>query len=101
MGSSPFGVTSPSQAPQRRSAPQLRIHAADGTEARVIDATPLAALAEFRVQAPELLQVPTRDGFLMEAMLDRYRRSLGQLRLHAPAERPEQGGDEAETNEGA
>ncbi len=50
-------------------APQLRIHAADGAETRVIDASPLAALAEYRIQAPELMQVPIRDGFLMEAML--------------------------------
>ena len=35
----------------------------------MIDAAPLAALAEYRLQRPELLQVKTRDGFVMEAML--------------------------------
>jgi dipeptidyl-peptidase-4 len=49
--------------------PQVRIHAADGTEARVIDAKPVAALAEYRLRRPELIQVKTRDGFVMEAML--------------------------------
>jgi dipeptidyl-peptidase-4 len=49
--------------------PQVRIHAADGTEALVIDAAPLAALADYRLQRPELVQVKTRDGFVMEAML--------------------------------
>ena len=49
--------------------PQVRLHAADGTEALVIDASPVAALAEYRLQRPELVQVPTRDGFVMEAML--------------------------------
>lgn len=49
--------------------PQVRIHAADGAEARVIDATPPRALAGFRLVRPELVQVKTRDGFVMEAML--------------------------------
>ena len=49
--------------------PQVRVHAADGAEARVIDASPVAALAEYRLQKPELVQVKTRDGFVMEAML--------------------------------
>ena len=48
---------------------QVRIHAADGTEARVIDAKAPPALAEYRLQRPELVQVRTRDGFVMEAMM--------------------------------
>lgn len=48
---------------------QLRVHAADGTERRVIDANPAPKLAEYGFKAPRFLQVPTRDGFLMEAML--------------------------------
>ncbi len=48
---------------------QLRLHAADGTERRVIDANPAPKLAEYGVRTPQFLQVPTRDGFPMEAML--------------------------------
>jgi len=48
---------------------QVRLHAADGTERRVIDANPAPKLAEYGVKAPQFLQVPTRDGFTMEAML--------------------------------
>jgi dipeptidyl-peptidase-4 len=49
--------------------PQVRLHRADGGEARVIDENHVAALDEYRFTAPELLQVKTRDGFVMEAML--------------------------------
>jgi len=49
--------------------PQVRIHAADGTEVLVIDAAPPPALAGYRLTRPELIQVETRDGFVMEAML--------------------------------
>ena len=49
--------------------PQVRLHKADGTEVRVIDANPVAALAEYRLSKPEFLQVKTRDGFVMEAMM--------------------------------
>ncbi len=48
---------------------QVRLHRADGAEARVIDANPVKALAGFRLSKPELVQVKTRDGFVMEAML--------------------------------
>ena len=50
-------------------APQVRVHAADGTETGVIVAAPIPALAEYRLQRPELVQVATRDGFVMEAMM--------------------------------
>ena len=49
--------------------PQVRLHRGDGAEVRVVDANPAPALAEYRLSRPELLRVPTRDGFPMEAML--------------------------------
>jgi dipeptidyl-peptidase-4 len=49
--------------------PQVRVHRADGTEARTIHAEPVKALAEYRLSKPALLQVKARDGFVMEAML--------------------------------
>lgn len=48
---------------------QVRLHKSDGAEVRVIDANEVPALAEYGFVRPELLQVPTRDGFVMEAML--------------------------------
>jgi dipeptidyl-peptidase-4 len=48
---------------------QVRLHKADGDEVRVIDANPVKALADYRLSKPELLQVKTRDGFVMEAMM--------------------------------
>ena len=51
--------------------PQVRVHKADGTEVRTIHESRIAPLAEFRLAKPELLQVKTRDGFVMEAMLIR------------------------------
>jgi dipeptidyl-peptidase 4 len=49
--------------------PQVRLHRADGTEARTIDANPVEALGEYRLSKPEHVQVKTRDGFVMEAFL--------------------------------
>src|SRR4029079_5778929 len=49
--------------------PQVRLHRSDGSEVRAVDANPAPALAEYRLGRPELLRVPTRDGFPMEAML--------------------------------
>ncbi len=49
--------------------PQLRVHAADGTETRVVEPNQVDALDDYRLAVPEFLQVTTRDGFLMEAML--------------------------------
>ena len=48
---------------------QVRLHDANGSELRVIDANPVAALAEFHLAAPEFVQVEARDGFVMEAMM--------------------------------
>jgi dipeptidyl-peptidase-4 len=49
--------------------PQVRVHRADGTEARTVHADPVKALAEYRLSKPALLQVKARDGFVMEAMM--------------------------------
>ncbi len=49
--------------------PQVRIHAADGAETRAIDVNPAEVLAQYGLSEPELLQVPNRDGFLMEALM--------------------------------
>ena len=48
---------------------QVRLHRADGTEVRTIDENVVKALQEYRLSTPEFLQVPTRDGFVMEAMM--------------------------------
>ena len=50
---------------------QVRLHRADGSEARVVDANPVKALAEYRLAKPELVQVKTRDGAVMEALIIR------------------------------
>ncbi|HUG51974.1 MAG TPA: S9 family peptidase [Vicinamibacteria bacterium] len=49
--------------------PQVRLHREDGAEVRVVDENPVPALATFRLAPPEFLQVPARDGFVLEAML--------------------------------
>ena len=49
--------------------PQVRVHAADGTEVRVVAENRVTALADYRRSTPELLQVTARDGFVMEAMM--------------------------------
>jgi dipeptidyl-peptidase-4 len=49
--------------------PQTRLHDTDGREVRLIDANRVAAFTEFRYSKPEFLQVQTRDGFVMEAMM--------------------------------
>ena len=48
--------------------PQTRLHHADGREC-ASDANRVASLNEFRHSKPEFLQVKTRDGFVMEAMM--------------------------------
>jgi dipeptidyl-peptidase-4 len=48
---------------------QVRLHAADGASVRVIDENRVAALREYRLSRWEFLQVKTRDGFTMEAMM--------------------------------
>ena len=49
--------------------PQVRMHRSDGAELRVISENPVPALAQYGLSMPEFLQVPARDGFLMEAMV--------------------------------
>ena len=48
---------------------QVRLHRADGTEVRVIDANAVPSLQEFRRSTPEFVEVKTRDGFVMDAMV--------------------------------
>jgi dipeptidyl-peptidase-4 len=48
---------------------QVRLHRSDGTEVRVIEANQVAALANYKLSKPEFVQVTTRDGFVMEAMM--------------------------------
>ena len=49
--------------------PQVRVHAADGTEVRVVDANEPTVLQQYRLAEPEFLQVTSRDGFVMEALM--------------------------------
>ena len=51
--------------------PQIRAHAADGTEIRVVAENSVTTLTDYRLSTPEFLQVTARDGFVMEAMLIR------------------------------
>jgi dipeptidyl-peptidase-4 len=51
--------------------PQVRLHRADGTEERVIDANPVRTHAQFQLSKPEFVQFPARDGFVMDAMIIR------------------------------
>jgi dipeptidyl-peptidase-4 len=53
-------VTTPARTSLRRS---------DGSELRVLDVNNVTALEEYRLAKPEFVRVPTRDGFVMEAMM--------------------------------
>ena len=48
---------------------QVRLHRADGTQVRVLDANPVPALSQVRLSTPEFVRVPTRDGGVMDAMI--------------------------------
>ncbi len=48
---------------------QLRLRDGAGAVTRVIDENKVATLAEFSLGTPEFLKVPTRDGFVMDAMM--------------------------------
>jgi len=48
---------------------QIRLHDAAGKLVRVIAENKVDALKQYKLGAPELLQVKTRDGFVMEAMM--------------------------------
>lgn len=49
----------------------MRLYRADGELVRLIDGNPVPALDEYDLSPPELVQVETPDGFVMEAMLIR------------------------------
>jgi dipeptidyl-peptidase 4 len=48
---------------------QTRLHTRDGGAVRVLDDETLPALANYELSKPEFVQVKTRDGFVMEAMM--------------------------------
>jgi dipeptidyl-peptidase-4 len=48
---------------------QTRLYSSDGKLVRVIDENKVEALRQYKLGATELLQVKTRDGFVMEAMM--------------------------------
>ncbi len=48
---------------------QVRLLRADGDEVRVVHANAVGAFAQYKLSTPEFLQVKTRDGFTMEAMM--------------------------------
>jgi dipeptidyl-peptidase-4 len=50
---------------------QVRLHRADGTEVRVIDANPVRTHAQFQLSKPEFVQMTARDGFVMDGMIIR------------------------------
>jgi len=49
--------------------PQARLHRADGREIRVLHSNAVDALGQYKLSTPEFVQVKTRDGFVMEAMM--------------------------------
>lgn len=49
--------------------PQARLYRSNGELVRVLAENKVAALANYKLSKPEFLQVKTRDGFVMEAML--------------------------------
>ncbi len=49
--------------------PQVRLHAANGTPTRILAENPVNLLNDYHLSTPEFLQVVSRDGFTMEAML--------------------------------
>jgi dipeptidyl-peptidase-4 len=50
---------------------QISLYRADGTRVRVVDDNPPATLGQYRLSKPEFMQVKTRDGFPMEALMIR------------------------------
>jgi dipeptidyl-peptidase-4 len=48
---------------------QVRLYTADGKLVRVIEENTVDALAQYKLGKPELMQVKTRDGFAMEALM--------------------------------
>lgn len=52
-----------------RTPDQVRVHRSDGKVAHVVDANPATLLAEYELPNAEFMQVKTRDGFVMEAVM--------------------------------
>ncbi|MFN2416955.1 MAG: S9 family peptidase [Pyrinomonadaceae bacterium] len=50
---------------------QVRLHASDGAQVRVIDENRVAALGQYRLGKAEFMKVKTRDGFEMEGLMIR------------------------------
>ncbi len=50
---------------------QIRLHNSDGTVARVVEGNRVALLGEYELPRVEFMQVKTRDGFPMEALMIR------------------------------
>jgi dipeptidyl-peptidase-4 len=48
---------------------QTRLHRSDGSDVRTLRENKVAAFADYRLSKPEFVQVKTRDGFVMEAMM--------------------------------
>jgi dipeptidyl-peptidase-4 len=48
---------------------QIRVHRNDGTAVSMVEENRVAALEQYGLPRPELLQVKTRDGFVMEALM--------------------------------
>jgi dipeptidyl-peptidase 4 len=48
---------------------QVRLHRADGSEVRVIQANPVKSHSEYRLSKPEFVEVKARDGYVMDAMI--------------------------------
>lgn len=49
--------------------PQISLLRADGTRVRVVDANEPALLHQYRLSKPEFVQVKTRDGIVLEALI--------------------------------
>jgi dipeptidyl-peptidase 4 len=49
--------------------PSTSLHRGDGTRVRVIDANEAPLMRDLHISKPEFVQVKTRDGFVMEAMI--------------------------------
>ena len=48
---------------------QVRLHRADGSEVRTIEANPVRSHREYALSKPEFVEVKARDGFVMDAIL--------------------------------
>jgi dipeptidyl-peptidase-4 len=48
---------------------QVRLHRNTGADVRLIAENKVPALSQYKLSRPEFVQVPTRDGFVMEAMM--------------------------------